>query len=188
MISRWKILVRACSVLVAADAAQAQNDDRSDWLQSQFSGWSGIAFHCEISPANSSTAKSLCGWAEQRVRLLGRQSGAQVTVVSSDPFQRVLDKRKAAGRLLDLQLFLRTTIPKGDGVTAVYAALRALPHVAVAKEPATKGSMGRVGSLIMWNRDVIGSGLTGPELELSLQQSIEVAMTQFLNDYADGQR
>ncbi|WID96981.1 hypothetical protein QO058_01470 [Bosea vestrisii] len=172
-------------MLFATSGTDAQEDHKRSWLKQQFGGWTGLAFHCEIAGNSDRTAENLCSWATQRVRILARQSGAPLTVASSDPFQRVLDKRKVSGNPLDLVLYLSTTIPKSGGVTAVYVAVRASPHVSLPRDD--KGVGPRSGTLVMWETHTIGTGMAGPEFEVALQQPIEQNLMKFLNDYADGQ-
>lgn len=174
-------------MLFAAADANAQTDYKREWLKSQFGGWSGLAFYCDIATNSAALAESLCIWATQRVRILARQSGARLTVVSSDPFQRVLDRRKVIGNPLDLVLYISTTVPKVGGVTAVYLAVRAAPHVTLPSDDQSKGRA-RSGTLIMWETHATASGMAGAEFDGALQQAVETNLMKFLNDYADGQQ
>jgi hypothetical protein len=62
-------------MLVSA-VAHAQDDWKRDYLQSQFSGYTGLSFYCEIARDIDKTAENLCSWATQRVRF--RRSGSIV--------------------------------------------------------------------------------------------------------------
>lgn len=187
MVWGWR-LIGACTALFAATGANAQENFKREWLKAQFGGWSGLTFHCEIAENSAQTAEKLCSWATQRVRILGRQSGAPLTVVSSDPYQRVLDKRKVSGNPLDLVVYISTNIPRAGNVTAVYVAVRASPHVSLPPDDKSKGAGPRSGTLVMWETHTIASGMASPELDLALQQSVENNLMKFLNDYADGQQ
>lgn len=183
--ARGLVCLGVCAAMLVSAVAHAQNDRIRDYLKSQFSGWTGLSFYCEIPRGSHKTAENLCSWATQRVRILARQSGTPLVVVSSDPFQRGLDRHKY-GNPLDLVLYIRTTMPEPGTVIAVYAAVRAAPFVRLPPDASSKGRDPRSGKLLLWDKDMIGSGLPGHEFEGALQQALETILMQFLNDYADG--
>lgn len=184
----WRRRLTGALAILVFTGAHAQVASKREWLSSQFSGWSGLSFYCELAGSSDKTADNLCAWATQRVRMLARQSGSQLTVVSADPFQRILDKRKVGGNHLDLVLYISTTIPKPGGVTAAYVAVKASQHVTLPPDEKSKSRNQRSGTLVMWEAHAIGSGFAGPELDGALQQAVETNLMKFLNDYADGQQ
>lgn len=175
-----------CAAVLISAVAPAQGVIREEWLKAQFGGWTGLSFYCEIAGNSTETSANICSWATQRVRILARQSGVPLIVVSSDPFRRTLDKRQGARNHLDLVLYIRTTVPTPGQVVAVYIAIRAAPHVSLPPDDKSPNGEPRSGTLVLWETDLIGSGSPGHELEGALQQAVETNLMKFLNDYTDG--
>lgn len=179
-------LMTACAMLVTV-SAQAQDAFKRDWLKSQFSGWDGIAFYCELSSGSGPTAQKLCDWASQRVRILARQSGAPLTVLSSDMFERYAQRRQMKNKPIDLVLAIVGTRP-GPGAAAVHVAVRAIHAAELPPDARSTGPKPRSGTLVMWETEVIAAGMPGSELDGVLQQAAESNLMKFLNDFADGQQ
>jgi len=176
----------ACAMLATA-GAQAQDAFKRDWLKSQFSGWGGIAFYCEISANGGTTPQKLCDWASQRVRILARQSGAPLTVLSSDMYERYAQRREIKNKPIDLVLAIMGTKP-GPGAAAIHMAIRATHSAELPADTRSTGPKPRSGTLVMWETEAIASGMPGSELDGALQQAAESNLMKFLNDYADGQQ
>lgn len=184
----WKIGLLAGLAMVATAHAQTKDDFRRDWLKSQFSGWGGIVFYCDISENAGPTVKKLCDWASQRVRILARQSGAPLTVLSSERYERYAQRFARKDRPIDLQLAILGNKETPGSAAAVHIAIRATSSGDLPPDERSTGPKPRSGTLVMWETEAIVSGVPGTEMDGALQQAAESHLMKFLNDYADGQQ
>lgn len=181
MLSFWIALFLSLS----NNAAVAQGTDQTS-KQKKFAGWGGLSVYCTLNPENP-LSKGLCLWARQKLNLLAKPLNIPVLIVekNSDRFSeraRFQASSKISTLLdVDIQIFsYGPSLFAGVRVGNFYTSAVETMEMVEAEE-----AKPRSGTLILWEKSIIGNG-TGTDFQANIRQSTETLLMEFLSDFSDG--
>jgi hypothetical protein len=165
---------------------QTDTEAERAFLKRQFTGWGGIVFRCLPDNLNDTLQKKICEATAAEARFLAATAKVPFKDLAGADFLEV----SIAVADLDGALILEAAVRGTQGSPrAVYVRLRAYSYYANAVETNVEMDSPendpRSGDLVLWERDVIGSGGTEHELELGVVNAFSTLLKEFFGVFLE---
>lgn len=171
----------------ALAAGTDQQQRETAFLKKQYSGWGGLIVRCTQSPLSDKLMAEICDALVQDARFLS--AAAKITFRQPSPptsLETALSRIDIDGLVMTIGVV--GTGP-GTGVRGVYVGVQVGNFYSDVVDPKSKPGSAetkpRSGTLVLWEKNLIGTGADEIELKNAIVQSTHTLLQSFFSEFLE---